>query len=164
MGLLDQILLQGDDSWLRQKLVQQKGYTASVEGGINLLGNMFDYDGPMLWMASLIHDKTVSPDSIVKAWDEVIDRVLTNPVDQATLDRALVKVRSDFYDQVGGFYGFGRADLLCSYALFDNDPGRINTLEDQFKKLTPALLQKTAQEYLRTGNRTILIIEPKTGS
>ena len=115
-------------------------------------------------MANLIHDKSVSSDEIVKAWDEVIGEVTAAPIDRATLDRALVKLRSNFYDDVSGFFGFGRADLLAAFALFDDDPARINTLEDQFKKVTPALIQKTAQEYLRTGNRTILIIEPKSGS
>jgi zinc protease len=76
----------------------------------------------------------------------------------------LVKLRSNFYDNVGGFFGFGRADLLASFALFDDDPARINTLEDQFKKVTPELMQKTAREYLRSTNRTILIVEPKSGS
>lgn len=164
MGLLDQILLQGDDCMLRQKLVKEKGYTAGVGGGINLLGNMHNYDGPMLWMGSLIHDKTASSDDILKAWDQVIDVVTTKPVDRASVDRALVKLRSNFYDQVSGFFGFGRADLLASFALFDDNPERINTLEDQFRKVTPELIQKTAQEYLRKGNRTILIIEPKSGS
>ncbi|MCU0411770.1 MAG: insulinase family protein [Bacteroidetes bacterium] len=164
MGLLDQILLQGDDSKLREHLVQKKGYTAGVSGGINLLGNMHNYNGPMLWMASLLHDKSVSADDIVQAWDEVIDGVIAKPVDRATLDRALVKLRSSFYDEVSGFFGFGRADLLASFALFDDDPARINTLEDEFRKVTPELLQKTAAEFLRAGNRTILIIEPKQGS
>jgi len=164
MGLLDQILLQGDDSKLREHLVQKKGYTAGVSGGINLLGNMHNYNGPMLWMASLLHDKSVSADDIVQAWDEVIDDVIAKPVDRATLDRALVKLRSSFYDEVSGFFGFGRADLLASFALFDDDPARINTLEDEFRKVTPELLQKTAAEFLRAENRTILIIEPKQGS
>jgi len=164
MGLLDQILLQGEDSKLTQKLVKSKGYTSGLGGGINLLGNQHNYNGPMLWMANLIHDKAVSSDEIVKAWDEVIGEVTAAPIDRATLDRALVKLRSNFYDDVSGFFGFGRADLLAAFALFDDDPARINTLEDQFKKVTPALIQKTAQEYLRTGNRTILIIEPKSGS
>jgi predicted Zn-dependent peptidase len=31
----------------------------------------------------------------------------------------------------------------------------------QFEKVTPELIQKTAQEYLRPENRTILIREPK---
>jgi len=164
MGLLDQILLQGEDSKLTQKLVKSKGYTSGVGGGINLLGNQHNYNGPMLWMANLIHDKSVSADEIVSAWDEVISEVVANPVDRATVDRALVKLRSSFYDDVSGFFGFGRADLLASFALFDDDPSRINTLEEQFKKVTPELIQKTAREYLRTGNRTILIIEPKSGS
>jgi predicted Zn-dependent peptidase len=34
-------------------------------------------------------------------------------------------------------------------------------LEDEFKKVTPALIKKTAKEYLRPENRTILIIDPK---
>src|SRR5437763_5335345 len=49
MGVLDQILLEGDDSLLHQELVQKRGMTGTVEGGINLLGNMYDYNGPMLW-------------------------------------------------------------------------------------------------------------------
>jgi len=163
MGILDQILLQGDDSKLMQALVNTKGYTSSVNGGINLLGNMFNYNGPMLWLASLIHDSQVPEDSILAAINGVIEEVQSAPVDQATFDRAMVKMRSDLYDNLGGFFGFGRADLLASFALFDNDPKRINTLESEFKKLTPELLQKTAQEYLRETNRTVLVIEPKTG-
>jgi zinc protease len=164
MGLLDQILLQGDDSKLTQKLVKAKGYAAAVSGGINLLGNMHNYNGPMLWMGNLIHDKSVSADDILKAWDEVMDDVTSKPIDRATVERALVKLRSNFYDDVGGFFGFGRADLLAAFALFDDDPARINTLEDHFKNVTPELMQKTAREYLRSTNRTILIIEPKSGS
>ena len=78
------------------------------------------------------------------------------------LDRALVKLRSDFYDQVGQANGFGRADLLASFALFDDNPQRINSIEAQFRKITPALIQKTAQEYLRPSNRTVLVVEPGT--
>src|SRR5476649_2810533 len=39
MILLDQILIEGDDSLLHQELVQKRGFTGGVEGGINLLGN-----------------------------------------------------------------------------------------------------------------------------
>lgn len=163
MGLIDQIILQGDDSRLTQALVKKKGFTSGVDGGINLLGNMFNYNGPMLWMASLIHDNHVSPDTIMKTIDDVIEEIRTTPVDKKTLDRALVKLRSDLYGTFEGFFGFGKADLMASFALFDNDPSRINTLENEFKKVTPELILKTAQEYLRPSNRTILTIEPKTG-
>jgi zinc protease len=160
MGLLDQILLQGEDSLLHQELVKKRGLAANVPGGINLLGNMFNYNGPMLWMGYLFHDNGKTPDEILAALDTVIDGVQAKPLDRATLDRAVVKLRSGFYDTLAQFNGFGRADLLASFALFDDKPERINTLEAEFRKVTPELLQKTAREYLRKTNRTVLTIEP----
>jgi zinc protease len=161
MGLIDQILVQGDDSSLYQELVQKRGLTAGVEGGINYLGNMFNYKGPMLWMADLRYDNTTKPDTILQAVDSVIEPLRTKRVDKATLDRALVKLRSSLYNSIGQFSGFGLADMLASFALFDDDPARVNTLVGQFEKVTPELVQKTAQEYLRPKNRTVLIREPK---
>lgn len=160
MGLLDQILLQGEDSLLYQELVKKRGYAASVPGGINLLGNMYNYNGPMLWMGYLFHDNGKSPDEILAAVDSVIEGVQSKPIDKATLDRALVKLRSNFYDTLTTLNGFGRADLLSSFALFDDKPERINMLEAEFRKVTPELLQRTAREYLRKTNRTVLTIEP----
>jgi zinc protease len=161
MGLIDQIVLQGDDSLLRQELVKKKAYTGEVEGGINLLGNQFNYNGPMLWEAYLFHDANVTPDNILSAMDAAVEPLRTKPVDQAMLDRALVKFRSNLYDNLDNFNGFGRADLLASLALFDDNPQRINTLESEFRKVTPQMIQKTAQEYLRPENRTVLIVQTK---
>jgi zinc protease len=162
LGLLDQILVQGKDSMLYQALVQKSGLTGDVAGGINVdLGDMYNINGPTLWAVYLFYDADKSPEAILKVFDGVIDEVQAKPVDKATLDRALVKIRSAFYDKVEQTYGFGRADLLASFALFDDDPGRINGIEAEFQKVTPALLQKTAREYLRPGNRTVLIIEPQ---
>ena len=159
--MLDQILLQGNDSRLYQALVQKRGYSDGVSGGINSdLGNQFNYNGPMLWMGSLVYDPTVQADSVVKVLDQEINRLARTGIDQATMDLAMVKIRSAFYDQVSGSDNFGRADLLAAFALFDNDPGRINRLEGEFRKVTPALMQATIREYLRPTNRTIITINP----
>ena len=160
MGLLDEILVEGDDSLLYQELVQKQGLTDGVSGGINYLGNMFNYHGPMLWMANLTHDPSTSSDTIMKAVDRVIDPLRETPVSQPMLDRARVKLRSDFYDNIGQVGGFGLADLLASFALFDDNPARVNSLVEQFQQITPELVQKTAQEYLRPTNRTVLVLEP----
>ncbi len=159
MGLIDQLMVQGGDSKLYQKLVQEKGYTGGVNGGINYLGNMYNYNGPMIWMADLIYDANVSPDSILNEVDKAVAEL--NNVTQEDLDMALVKIRSSLYDDIGGFFGVGRADLLSCFALFDDDPSRINTLEEEFKKVTPDVIKKTVKEYLRSTNRTILIVDPK---
>ena len=161
MGLLDQILIEGDDSLEYQELVQKQGLTAQVNGGINYLGNMFNYKGPMLFMADLRYDPATSPDTIVKAWDRALEPLRTKPVDQALLNRSRVKLRSGLYDNMGQLAGFGLADLLASFALFDDDPGRINSLVTEFDKVTPELIQKTVQEYLGPENRTVLVLETK---
>jgi predicted Zn-dependent peptidase len=120
---------------------------------------MFNYNGPMLWMADLIHDANVPADSILKQVDQSVAEL--DNVTQEDLDMAIVKIRSSLYDNLGGVFGVGRADLLACFALFDDDPARINKLEDEFKKVTPDVIKKTASEYLRPTNRTILIVEPK---
>jgi predicted Zn-dependent peptidase len=162
MGLLDRILLQGEDSLLREELVRQRGFTDDVSGGINDgLGNMFNYNGPMLWTTALFHDAKNAPADIMAAADKVIEKVRTEGVDQPALDRAMVKLRSSLYDDMTRMVGIGRVDLLASFALFDDNPARINTLEAEFRKVTPSLVQKTAKDYLRRENRTVLTIVPE---
>lgn len=160
MGLLEQMLIEGDDSLLHEELVQKRGLTDSVEGGINLLGNMFNYNGPMLLMANLTYDPTTKTETVIGAIDSVVEPLRNEPVDQKSLDRARVKLRSSLYDTMGQFGGFGLMDLLASFALFDDDPARVNTLVSQFEKVTPEEVQKTAREYLRSTNRTIVTLEP----
>jgi predicted Zn-dependent peptidase len=53
---------------------------------------------------------------------------------------------------------------MACYALFDDDPSRIDSLEAEFRKVTPELVERTAREYLRKTNRTVLLIEPGASS
>jgi zinc protease len=159
MVLIDQMLITGDDSLLTQELVKKRGYTDTVDGGINLIGSQFNYNGPMLWTFSMIHDATVKPDQILAAADPIIESLREKPVPQELVDRSLVKLRAQFYQSLTQFGGFGRADLMASFALFDDNPGLINSLEDNLRKVTPELIQKTAREYLRRTNRTVLAVE-----
>ncbi|HKA37231.1 MAG TPA: pitrilysin family protein [Thermoanaerobaculia bacterium] len=161
MGVLEEILIEGRDSILYQALVQKNGLTGGVNGGINELGNMFNIKGPVLFTVSMFHDKDKTADQILKVVDEEIEKLRTTPIDRETLARAMVKTRSGLYDAIDGLFGFGKADLLCAYALFDDDPNKINRIEDEFRKVTPDLVLKTAKEYLRPTNRTVLVVEAK---
>jgi len=164
MGILDQILVQGEDSLLHQALVKEEGITSGLNGGINaFLGNMLNYQGPMLWQAMFIHDADVEDARIVATIDAVIESLQNEPVDADTLARAKIKWRSDFYNNVSATFGFGRADLLASLALYDDNPASINEFEAGMMNVTPEIIQKTAQEFLRSSNRTILVLEAGAG-
>jgi predicted Zn-dependent peptidase len=92
--------------------------------------------------------------------DAEVEAMRTTAVDSATLARAKTKMRSSLYGIVDEFSGLGKLDLLASFALFDDDPSKFNTLEAEFAKVTPDLIQRTAQEYLRPENRTVYTIIP----
>lgn len=159
MGLLDQILIQGDNGLLRQKLVTEKGITSNINGGINYLGNMFNYNGPMQLMFDFTYDNDKSTEEVIATVDEVMDSLKDN-LTQEIIDNALIKVKSQLYDNFGGTFSLGRADLLCSFALFDDNPNRINDIESQFESITPDIIKKTIDEFLRKTNRTILTVNP----
>ncbi len=162
MGLIDQILVQGEDSRLYQELVKNKNYTGSLSGGINAyLGNMFNYNGPMLFTVDLIHDDKFTPQEILGATDKIVEDLQNKAVSQAEIDRAIVKLRSGLYDTMTQFGGVGRADLLACFALFDDRPQEINEIEANFRKVSPELIQQTAKDYLRKTNRTVVIVNPE---
>jgi zinc protease len=159
MGLIDQILVQGEDSWLHQALVKDAGVTSDINGGINWgLGNMLNYKGPMLWLAWFIHDPDVDEEAILDLIDGTVAPLRSTAIDHELLERAKVKWRSDFYDNVSQSYGFGRADLLAALALFDDKPERINEFEAAIEAVTPELILATAKEYLRPSNRTVFAL------
>jgi len=161
MGLIDQILGQGRDSKLYDAVVQRAALSSDISAGVNWgLGNMFDYEGPMLWMVTAYHDRNKSADTLLKVMDAEIDALSTTPLDSATLTRAKTKMRAALYGFIEENSGLGKLNLLASFALFDNDPNKINALDDGFASITAEQIQKTAQAYLRRENRTVYTIIP----
>ncbi len=164
MVMLDLMMVQGEDSRLHQKLVQEKAYGGFVTGGVNWpLGNIYNYDGPMLWSAFMIHGAEHAPDAIVADLDAIIEDLQTNLVSEEEMARAMTKARSSLYDTLGDGNRIGLVDLLAAFALFDDDPSRINRLESEFDVVTPELIRKTAQDYLRPGNRSLITLKPGAG-
>ena len=159
-SLLDTILLQGEDSRLWQKLVQERGYSSAVGGGTNLLGNEFTYDGPMLWMLYLVHDPGAKAEAIIADVDAEIARIQAEPPAREELDRALTKLRATLYDLAGSSTRFGLVDLLACFALFDDDPARINRLEADFRAVRPEQIRDVARSYLTPARRTVQQVEP----
>jgi predicted Zn-dependent peptidase len=159
-SLLDTILLQGEDSRLWRRLVKERGYAGGVGGGTNLLGNEFTYDGPMLWMLYLVHDPGATPEAIIADVDAEIARIQADPPTAEELDRALTKLRASLYDLAGSSTRFGLLDLLACFALFDDDPARINRLEAEFRAVPPALISQVARTYLAPARRTVQVVVP----
>lgn len=164
MVVIDAMLTDGDDSRLHQRMVQEKGFAGGVPGGINWpLGNIYNYNGPMLWSSFLVHDPKYSSDEIIAELDDIVEDLQTNLVTDEEYERAMIKIRSNLYDIAGGGNRTGLADLLAVFALFDDDPSRINRLEAEFDVVTPELVRETAKAYLRKTNRSVITLKPGAG-
>ena len=83
MGLIDQILVQGQDSRLYQALVQKRGLTGEVSGGSNPgSATCSTSTGRCSGRVYLIHDSDKPADEILKVIDEEVARLQNTPVDQ----------------------------------------------------------------------------------
>jgi predicted Zn-dependent peptidase len=153
--LLD-LILQGDDSSrFYQRMVKEKEISLDWTGGINFeLGNEFDYDGPMLLASRTTYKPGHIGDEILKEVDAVVRDIQEHGVAKKELEDAKVRFRSNFYDQIESTQG--RANLLASFALFHDDPSRINKVVEQFTAVTGAQVQEVAKKVLVPTNRTAI--------
>jgi predicted Zn-dependent peptidase len=161
MGLIDQILLQGDDSRLRRALSIDRSITGDLDGGVNAyLGDMYSYHGPALWMVNFTHDSTVSDATIKAIVDKVIADFLAAPPSAEEVARAKVKAKAYLYRAIADESNAGLADLVGLAALFGDDPKFVNRIPNEFDAVTAAQIHKTARAYLRPEQRSTFTVIP----
>jgi predicted Zn-dependent peptidase len=148
------LVLQGDEgSRFYQRLVKDKAISIDWNGGINSdLGNEFDYDGPMLMSSRTLYKPGHTADEILKEVDAIAHDIAEKGVSAKELADAKVRFRANWYEHLET--SFGRANLLAAFALFRDDPARINKVLDAYEQVTAAQLQAVAKKYLVPANRT----------
>ena len=161
IAIIDQILIEGRDSWMHRALVDQHNLTDEIYGGLSSRhGSMYTINGPNFWTAFSFYDKSRSPDSLLEVMDEQIARLQAAPVDSTTLARAITKARADFYSELTANRNEGVVDMLGQLTLFGDNPARINQIENEFRSVTPQRVLSAARSYLRPENRTVLVLNP----
>jgi len=163
LSLLDPLLVSDESAKLYQALVKENQIASQVQGGFNLLGNNFDYNGPMLYTFRVDYRPDLKGADVLKVVDKVINAVQEHGITEEELKQAKLNFRSSFLDSLEAGSGFGRADLLAALALYDDDPNRINTILADLEKVTLAEVQQAAKKYLVPSNRTSIDRRPAGG-
>jgi zinc protease len=162
LSVLDPLVVGDESARLHQKLVRDDRLAVSVIGAFNFLGTNWDVKGPMLYTLRVdyLNDKTAA--QVLDSIERVISDVREKGITEAELAHAKTALRSAFLEDLeGGFMArFGRANLLAAFALFDNDPARINTILDELDKVTVADVKAAANRWLVTANRTSIDSRP----
>ena len=157
LTLLDPLLVSDESAKLYQALIKDRQIASRVSGWFNYaLGSNFDYNGPMLYTFRVDYRPDLKGPDVLKAVDAVIGAIQQNGITEDELRRAKLSFRSYFYESIegGGMPLFGRADLLAAFALYDDDPNRVNTILGDLDKVTAADVQAAAKKYLIPANRT----------
>ena len=162
LSVLDPLLNSDDSARMHRKLVRDERLAVSSVGGFNFLGSNWDMKGPMLYTMRVdyLNDKTA--DQVMAAIERVLAEVREQGIPAAELQQAKTTLRSSFLDELDGgmMPRFGRANLLGVFALFDDDPGRINTILDELEKVTVDDVKAAAARWLVPANRTSIDSRP----
>jgi zinc protease len=162
LSVLDPLIVSDESARLYQRLVRQDRLAVSVSGSFNLLGNNWDVKGPMLYTMRIDYLNDKNATQVLDAIESVLGEIRTKGISEAELTQAKTTLRSGFLeDMEGGFMPrFGRANLLAAFALFDDDPGRINTILDELDKVTVADIKAAAERWFIPTNRTSVDSRP----
>jgi predicted Zn-dependent peptidase len=162
LSVLDPLIVGDESARLYQRLVRQDRLAMSVIGAFNFLGNNWDVKGPMLFTMRVDYLNDKNAQQVIDAIESVFNEVKTKGITEAELTQAKTALRSAFLeDMEGGFMPrFGRANLLAAFALFDNDPNRINTILDELDKVTVADVKVAAEKWFVPSNRTSIDSRP----
>lgn len=147
------ILAGGQSSRLYQELVKEKEVAVTVGGGAQ------ERRGPSLCSFFILARPGKDLAEIERLVYEQIERLQNEPV----VDWEMEKVRMQLRRQRAQFLQstLVRAIQLGQYAVYYNDPGLINTLEEKIRGVTKEDVQRVARAYLKESNRTVIITLPK---
>jgi predicted Zn-dependent peptidase len=162
LSVLDPLLNSDDSARMYRKLVREDRLAMASQGGFNFLGPNWDMKGPMLYTMRVDYFNDKTADQVIAAIESVLGDVRTNGITAQELAQAKTSMRSAFLDYLegGGMPMFGRANLLGVFALFDDDPGRINTILGELDKVTLEDVKAAAAKWFVPSNRTSIDSRP----
>lgn len=154
LDLLSIILGQGQSSRLYRQLVYKDELALNVSSysyGQALAGQFVIY-------ASL--KPKVNPDKVLNLIDKQVAVLRSKLIDQKELDKARNIFLKDYVDGLKRISG--RARMLANYEILLGDYRRIFSDLAEYQKVTPEDIRRVAQSYLKSEQRNIVIVLPRS--
>ena len=151
--VLSSALTTGDASRLKRRLVHTDSLATDVGTHIGVMQDPFDVRNPTVLSIEAHHGNDVAADRVVAATDEELDRVATDGVDRAELERVVARLESAILQ--GSDHVLSRT---LSMAAFEQQRGRaelVGELAGHVAQVTPEQVRAAAAT-LRPDNRARL--------
>jgi len=154
LDLFSQVLGGSSSSRLDKRLVHQDKLVDSIST---------NYYGQQLsgrFSISATIKQGVDPKKVEAIIEEELQKLLKDGPTQAELDQAKVDRKAGFIRQIERIGGFGgKADVLASCTIFQNDPGCFRKSLHAIETATPAAVKAAGNRWLKSGS-LYAIVEP----
>ena len=160
LGLIEKMLSSGDSSRLYQRMV--KGDKVALE----ITSEYDERRGPSLFEIFTILKPGVSNQEVRKIIFEELGKLKTSKVNEVELQKAKNQLLKSVFDSNGNFNlqrSLGRAETICEYASFFNNPGLFEEDLNQYLNVTPTDILNCAKNILdKEKSVTIHVNPPKS--
>jgi predicted Zn-dependent peptidase len=149
MDVLAEILAGGRTSILYKDMVRDKQMALASEAIAAYPGSKY----PGLFLFFVVPNEGHSLDENEKTIYEIVERLKTQGVDAAAVQRVKTKLRAGLIGSLAN--NGGLAETLASYQAGFGDWRKVFTELDEYNKVTPAEVQRVAKKYLIDTSRTV---------
>jgi zinc protease len=156
LQLLNSLLCEGESSRLHERLVKDEEAAFAVFGFVD--GRM----GPSQFRLIVASNAGVDISTCEMFMDEEIARIQKEGITPEELDKVKTQFKSSFIE--GRQTVMNKAENIQHYIWYHNDLSVINADLDRYMAVTAQDIQRVAQKYLRTDNRTMVIAAPPQSS
>ena len=153
LDYLGDVLSHGQSSRLYLKLVKEKELVTNASCGPELRR------GPGLFWCSMNVRPGKDPAEVEKALYEELDKLKTQPITDAEVEKEKMAVKRDEAEQLEST--LGRVAELGQFAIFFNDPDVINTYGKKLLAVSKDQMEQVAKTYFVASNRTVVLTVPK---
>ena len=156
LELLSSLLSDGESSRLHKRLVKDEEAAFAVFGFID--GRL----GPSQFRVIAASNAGVDIATCEKLMDEEIAKIAQEGITPAELEKVRTQFKSGFI--TGRQTVMDKAEQIHHYIRYHGDLALINTDLDRYLAVTAQDVQRVAQKYLRSDNRTMVIAAPPQNS
>ncbi len=153
LSVVGELLVGGRSSRLYQKLVKEKEVATDVYGGA------YERRGPSL----LELDILARPDGDLAEIEgfvyQELERLQRETVSESELNKVLMQVRRQRVQELVGT--LRRSVSLARYAIYFNEPGLINKIEENYRKVTQEDIKRVSRTFLVKNKRSVIFTLPK---
>ena len=155
--LLGSVLSDGESARLQERLVYGDGLVTDVSTSCGLFGTPLDSRNPDTFTVTAVYPATVSPDRVVNAVDEELDRVASDGPEDDELARISARWASAIYHEqdrvMSRTLALGARELLYGRAELTTE------LPVRLAAITPDQVAAAAGR-IREQGRALLVVEP----